>query len=396
MPWKPPKRAGATVLIWAGYSLAERDRRWKAVREKAVRAGFDCVFVPLGNGIDGRYLTQLRCSSMVLPCDDQKPIIIADRSSHNDWVPDPWQTSREWAEPMTEALLEAGMERARIGVAGLKGGKYTHVRLPAGVVNHTAFAEVMRRLPHATFEDATDVVGAVRYVKSDEEISYLGRAAEIAEAGIDEVIKQARPQLDAAVLYAAVMERMLELRSEYTPLALSIDPIGTAEPRRYTNPPIGRRLEKGALLTNEVNAIWGAQIAQESQPVLLGSIPDSWKPVIEAQRELFEAALGLMKPGASFGALVDFVGGFGRKRGMAGSSLLHGCGYGDDGPLLAPHSEGQPVRDLCMEQGNAFVWRPVVTSGDGRISFSWGASVIVTERGGERLSKRSHGMVSIV
>jgi Xaa-Pro aminopeptidase len=395
MPWKPPERAGATVVIWAGYSLAERERRWRAVREKAGRAGFDCIFVPLGDGIDGRYLTQLRCSSMVLPCDGRAPVVIADRSSRNDWVPEPWQTGREWAEPMAEALLEAGMERGRIGVAGLKGGKYTHVRSPAGVVNHTAFAGVMRRLPHASFEDATDVVGAVRYVKSDEEISCLRRAAQIAEAGIDEIVKQARPQVDAAVLYAAAMERMLELRSEYTPLALSIDPVGTAGPRRYTNPPIGRRLEKGALLTNEVHAVWGAQIAQESQPILLGSIPDAWKPVIEVQRELFEAGLELMKPGVSFGALMDLAGGFGKTRGMEGSTLLHGCGYGDDGPLLTPHSEGQRLRDLCLEKDNAFVWKPVAASADGRISFSWGASVVVTERGGERLSRRPHGMISV-
>ena len=42
---------------WRGYSLAERDRRWGAVRANAAREGFDCVFVPLGNGIDARYLT---------------------------------------------------------------------------------------------------------------------------------------------------------------------------------------------------------------------------------------------------------------------------------------------------------------------------------------------------
>ena len=71
MPWTTPPGAGATVFIWAGYSLAERDRRWQAVRENAGKAGFDCILVPLGNGVDGRYMTQLRCSAMVLP--DRRP-----------------------------------------------------------------------------------------------------------------------------------------------------------------------------------------------------------------------------------------------------------------------------------------------------------------------------------
>ena len=57
MPWTTPPASGATVHIWNGYSLAERDRRWKAVRESAAKAGLDCIFVPLGNGVDGRYLT---------------------------------------------------------------------------------------------------------------------------------------------------------------------------------------------------------------------------------------------------------------------------------------------------------------------------------------------------
>ena len=125
MPWTTPPGAGATVHIWNGYTLAERDRRWQAVRAHAATAGFDCILVPLGNGIDGRYMTQLRCSAMVLPADGRATIVIADRRSSNDWVPDPSQTGREWAEPMGEALLDLGMDRARVGVVGLRGGLLT-------------------------------------------------------------------------------------------------------------------------------------------------------------------------------------------------------------------------------------------------------------------------------
>src|SRR5437763_1667603 len=41
----------------SGYSLAERDRPWSVVRKAAAEAGFDCIFVPVGNGSDARYLT---------------------------------------------------------------------------------------------------------------------------------------------------------------------------------------------------------------------------------------------------------------------------------------------------------------------------------------------------
>jgi Xaa-Pro aminopeptidase len=395
MPWQSPPGAGATVFIWSGYSLAERERRWKAVRENAAKAGLDCILVPLGNGVDGRYMTQLRCSAMALPTDGRTPIIIADRSSHNEWVPDPWQTGREWAEPMGEALLDLQMERARIGVVGLKGGSVTHCSSIDGVVNHTALAHVTSRLPKATFEDATDVVGFVRYVKSDEEVAFVRRSAEVAKAGLDELNKLARPEVDAGVLYADVIARLLELRSEYFPMALTIDSIGTPKPKRYTNPPIGRRLEANTLIKNEVNAISGAQLTQVCQPILLGKIPSEWKPVIALQKEVYEAGLELMKPGATIAALKDCVNGFGEKRNMRTFIQMQGCGYGDDGPLLSPKLREHRLRDFRLEKGNAFVWKPVAMTADERIQFTWGGPVLVTEKGGEALFKREHGMVSI-
>jgi len=350
--------------------------------------------VPLGNGVDGRYLTQLRCSAMVLPTDGRAPIVIADRRSSNAWVPEPWQTGREWAEPMGEALLDLGMQRARIGVPGLKGGSVTHCSSIDGVVNHTAFEYVMSKLPNATFEDATDIVGFVRYVKSDEEITFVRQSTEVATAGVDELIQLARPGVDAAVLYADVQARLIELRSEYFPLALTIDAIGAEKPKRYLNPPLGRRLEPNAFITSEINAIRGAQLTQVCQPVLLGRIRDDWKPVIELHKEVYEAGLATMKPGAPFGAVADVVSGFGAKRGMKTVMQLHGCGYGDDGPRL-PTRSVERTGDLPIEKGNAFVWKPIAMTADEKIQFTWGGPVIVNDHGCEALFKRGHGMVAI-
>ena len=395
MPWTTPPGAGATVHIWNGYSLAERDRRWQAVRQNAAEAGFDCILVPLGNGSDGRYMTQLRCSAMVLPSDGRAPIVIADRRSSNQWVPEPWQTGREWAEPMAEALLDLGMERARVGVAGLNGGVVTHCGSIDGVVNHTALQYVMGKLPNATFEGATDIIGFVRYVKSEEEIAFVRESARVAAAGLEELITLARPGVDAGILYADVLARMLELGSEYFPLTLTVDSIDRIKPKRYANPPLGRRLEPDALITNEIHAICGAQLTQICQPVLLGKIPNAWKPVIDLQKAVFDAGLAMIKPGATFGALADYVNAFGAKQNIKTVMQLHGCGYGDDGPLFSARACGERARDLRVKKGNTFIWRPLAISADEKIQFSWGGPVLVTERGCEALFNREHGMVTI-
>jgi len=399
MPWTTPPGAGATVFIWNGYSLAERDRRWNAVRANASEGGFDCILVPLGNGIDARYMTQLRCSAMVLPADDRAPIVIADRRSNNEWVPDPWQTGREWAEPMGEALLDLGMARARVGVAGLKAGVATHCQSIDGVANHTALEHVMGKLPDARFEDATDVIGKVRYVKSAEEIEFVRRSAEVASAGLDELIKLARPGADAGVVYSAALARLLEEHSEYFPMTLTIDAIDVVKPKRYTNPPIGRRLEAKAMLNNEIHAIMGAQLTQVCQPIVLGKVPSEWQSVIDLHKEVYEAGLAMIKPGTTFGRLADLVNGFcgfGAARGMKTIMQMHGCGYGDDGPLLDRRCSGAGARDLQIERGNVFVWKPVAMTADERIKFAWGGPVLVGARGAEALFKRTHGMVSVV
>ena len=396
MPWTTPPGAGATVHIWNGYSIGERDRRWNAVRANASQAGFDCILVPLGDGVDARYMTQLRCSALALPTDGRAPIVVADRRSNNSWIPDPWQTGREWAEPMAEALLDLGMHTARVGVAGLKGGLMTHCQSIDGVANHTALEHVMGKLPNAHFADATDVIGKVRYVKSVEEIENVRRSAQVANAGLDELITLARPGTDAGLVYAAVLARMLEERSEYFPMTLTIDRINTAKPKRYTNPPLGRRFEANALLTNEIHAIMGAQLTQVCQPVLLGKVPREWQPVIELHGEVYRQGLALLKPDTTFGQLADFVNGFGARRGMKTVMQLHGCGYGDDGPLFNRRFDGKGARDLRIEAGNAFIWQPMAMTADERIQFSFGGAVIIHETGCESLFIRDHGLVSIV
>lgn len=390
---------------WKGYSLAERDRRWKAVRDNAAKSALDCILVPLcvdpsnlrtspagaqGVRADCRYLTLMDNAVVVLPTDGRPPIVVNDRGRPNEWVSEPRAAGRDargsWAKAIAQALIDAGMERARIGVSGLAGGTVTHVRAFDGVVNHSAYAEVVSALPNARFEDATDVVGFARYVKSDEEIEALRGATAIAEAGIDTMAEVARPGVDEAELYAEVTGRMLELGSDHYHWAMNIGSFD-AEGPRYTEPPIGRRLRDGSFITNEMSAIWAGMVAQEVQPISLGPLPERWKPVVDLTLEVFEAGLQYMKPGTAFPDLIDHIAGFSRD-GMRAAVGLHGRGWGNDGPLITGRAPLEKVRNLRLERGNTWVWKPHVLSADGRIDFQWGGDVVVTEEGGETLFRR--------
>jgi Xaa-Pro dipeptidase len=398
-------------IKWAGYSLAERDWRWQRVRNNAAKAEFDCIFVPLcvdgrnlhlsleqahGTRSDCRFLTQLENAAVIMPTDGRTPIVISDDESGNDWVPEFRSVETSWGKSMAEALIDAGMERARIGVSGIRRGFYTHGRAYHGVVNHSSYAEVLRLLPNAKFENATEVVGHARYVKSEEQIACLRRGAAIAAAGIDKMIELARPGMDEGVLYTQVMKRMVELGSEYYPMAFYSGLHGQGRLPRFEDPTEGRTLKPMYRIANEVDAVFGGLIAQEQQPIFLGPIPDDWKSAIEVQRDLYYAALEQLRPGRPFAEVMDFVNGFGEKRGAKSIILMHGRGYGDDGPLFTPQNRGGRNRDVLIEKGNVFIMKPIVKTADDSFDTSWGGCVLVTDNGGEPLVKRTPGMVSII
>lgn len=394
---------------WKGFSLAERDRRWDAVRKNAAQRGFDCILAPLcvdgrnqhlsleqarGMRSDGRYLALLDNAAVILPTDGRKAVVISDLPG-NEWIPEPRSPGHSWGETMAAALAESGMERARIGVTGLERGKMVHGRAYAGVVNHTSYAELLRRLPNAKFEDDKDTVAFARYMKSQEEVDCLRRGATIAAAGIEEMARVARPGVTDAHLYTSVMRRMLELGSGYYPLALYTGPLDAARLPRFEDPPEGRTLQPTYRIHNEVDALWGGLIAQEQQGFILGPVPEAWQRVADLQRDLFYAGLERMKPGVVFGDFIDSVNSFGDKRGMKSLILMHGRGYGDDGPLLTPQDRGEKVRDVVMHEGNVFVWKPIAMSDDEKIQYSWGGCVVVTKNGAEQFVKRTPGIISI-
>lgn len=400
----------STNIKWEGYSVAERDWRWRRVRENAVKAGFDCIFVPLcvdgrnlhlsleqarGTRSDCRFLTQLDNAAVILPTDGREPIIISDQENGNDWVPEFRPVEESWGKSMAQALIDAGMERARIGVSGLRRGFYTHGRAFHGVVNHNSYVEVLRRLPNATFENATEAIGYARYVKSEEQINCLRRGAAIAAAGIDKMVELAHPGMDEGVLYARVMQRMVELGSEYYPLAFYSGLHGDGRLPRFEDPTEGRTLQPMYRIANEVDAVFGGLIAQEQQPIFLGPIPDAWQPAIELQHDLYYAGLEHLTPGRSFAEFMDMINSFGEKRGLKSQLLMHGRGYGDDGPLFTPQNRGERNRDVAIEKGCVFIVKPIAHSADGTFNTSWGGCVVCTDKGGEPLVKRTPGMVSI-
>jgi hypothetical protein len=116
---------------------------------------------------------------------------------------------------------------------------------------------------------------------------------------------------------------------------------------------------------------------------------------MELQRDLYMAGLERLRPGTPFAEFMDFINNFGAKRGLKSLMLMHGRGYGDDGPLFTPQNRGERNRDVRIEKNNVFILKPIAYSADGSFETSWGGCVLVTDKGGEPLVKRTPGIISI-
>ena len=57
----------------------------------------------------------------------------------------------------------------------------------------------------------------------------------------------------------------------------------------------------------------------------MGAIPESWKPAIELQKEMYYTGLEYLTPGRPFAEFMDIINSFGEKRGMKSQLLMHGA-----------------------------------------------------------------------
>jgi Xaa-Pro aminopeptidase len=406
----------------AGFSLEERDRRWRVVRRNMRLNDLDCLVVPRAVGgvnlclsleqvrgawSDARYLTMLEDVAVVFFADAREPKVISSTMKSNAWVGETLTTAEVGSAPtwplLIDVIKQEGLQGARIGVPGLARGIYTHTRAFDGVLSHTSFARLRRAFPDAAFVDATDVLGLCRSQKGPEEIAAIETGALIAERAIETIQARGHVGMDEARLYSIVMERFLELGSEYYSLGFRTGPIGVRY-QRVVEPRRGQVVGPNTYFQMEFDALVGGLISQEAQPMVFGKAPPLWDRMIGLHEIIWNEGLDLIKPGAFLGDVIDYCRGFAKRYGLNSSDILmHGRGYGNDGPLITPSDPPTPkMRAMQFEPGNVFVWKPTVgmdepgrRGNDAANRFSWGGNVLVTEQGTVRLFRRQHGLLSV-
>ena len=153
--------ADKVVLGSPGFSLAERDRRYLAVRELMKERALDCLIIPHNTGDwdnyqpDTRYLTCVggggAATAVVFPIEGD-PIAAVREPRRVDW----WRASQNWVSDIrsppqfrwapffADALKELGADRGIVGVVGLS----DVLREPEGIISYNEWT-ALARLPRS-------------------------------------------------------------------------------------------------------------------------------------------------------------------------------------------------------------------------------------------------------
>jgi len=379
------------------FSVAERDRRWARLRTLMARDGLDVILAlnnssswDQGNG-NGRYLSSVggNCASVsvVFPIDGDVTVVTGPVPS-----PDFWLQSQDWvtdirtaffnATPMViDRIVELGLERGRIGLAGLAGV----AREPEGLVSHGAYAALRERLPHAELVNATAPMVEARVVKSEEEIAMLRQGVILVEGAFDILTRSAVAGATECAVYAAMVSHIVEQGGE--PGALLLFAAGNPLPPFVSTLPSRRALEPGDAVLVEADGKYCGYLGHGAMTHWVSGPDPVDRAMAELQLSAMRRCCEAMKPGRRLADLVAVCEEAAAGTPYACSPIVHSRGTGLDAPVLVNRPRDAWTEGWEIEENSVFVVKPLVSAADGR-KMMWGDTVVVRAQGAERLGSR--------
>ena len=235
--------------------------------------------------------------------------------------------------------------------------------------------------------EASDLVSLRRRVKSATEIEYSLRAAELSDDALSAGLQVTRRGAFEGDILAEMQGAVFKGGGDYAGNEFIIGSGQAALLCRYFS---GRRhLDATDQLTLEWSGAYRRYHAAMMRTIVIGSATVQQKKMHTAAVEALEACEAAIKPGNLMGQVFDAHARVFDKHGLA-HARLNACGYGM-GAVYNPiwvdfpmFYEGNP---LPMEAGNIFFLHMILMDSDSNLAMCWGHSVLVTERGVERLSR---------
>jgi Xaa-Pro aminopeptidase len=276
-------------------------------------------------------------------------------------------------EATIQALRDAGLERARVGIVG------------EDVMPVSFYRKLIADLPGLVSVPADTIMTQLRLIKSPAEIAMLRHASAVGSRMIDTMMAAVAPGVSHGDIIAAGMQTLLPAGGILYNSFMASGRGG--ENRKYVRnnfPTWGNpeRIESGDWFRAGISGLVGGYIFDLSRSKAVGPATNRQIDLFEGAIACVEAGIEAIKPGATAGDLA--VAGLGRQKALGFEikgvfpGLGHGIGLGWDAPWLTPNEPTKivPGMVLCFER---------TIQQDGYLG-DFEETVLVTENGTEMLT----------
>jgi len=337
--------AEASERINTAISTAELERRWAAVRAAMAEHRIDVLLMQANNDFMGgyvKYFTDIPATNgypqtVVFPREDRMSVIgqgpfgaVRDLPPEGDGVRrgtarfmgTPSYASAHYTAEYDAQLAEKALERFAGGTVGLLGT----------AAMSFALVDYLKRgkLSRAKFVDASDMVDAIKAVKSEEELALIRRTAVMQDAAMDAVFKAIKPgmrDLEAAAIAEQVGHGM---GSEQGLFLCSSAPVGVSA--MFGNRHLQNRvIQPGDQYTLLIeNNGPGGFYTELGRTCVLGKAPQEMKDEFAFVLEAQTFVLDRLKPGTLCKHVFESYNEFMRNNGRPEEKRLHCHGQGYD------------------------------------------------------------------
>jgi Xaa-Pro aminopeptidase len=199
---------------------------------------------------------------------------------------------------MRDALGEAldGLTPKRIGIVG-----WTIMPISVYVA--------LREATESVLVNADNLLGDLRIIKSENEISLLKQASAIAEKAIDQVLEQIRPGMTELQVVGLAQAAIYDLGAEYEGMPQYV--FGGRNTRHAAGRPTHRVLELGDIVQLNIGARVEGYSSSIGRPISLGPMPAEVKRLVQFGKDAHLRTIEWMHAGTPARDIVrkyyDFV-----------------------------------------------------------------------------------------
>ena len=246
---------------------------------------------------------------------------------------------------------------------------------------------------YCSIEDKSELITKLRVVKSDEEITYVRKAANLADLALEEVWKYAKSGASEAKILAEMNRVIFEGGGDYPANEFIIGSGKNALLCRYQAEK--QILNKEDQLTIEWAGTYRHYHSAMFRTIPIGKANQKHFKMHEACVEALTNCENKLKPGNKIGEVFDIHAKTFDDHGFK-NARMNACGY-SLGATFSPNWMDWPMlyteNPYIIQSGNVFFMHMILMDSESNLAMNLGETYLVTENGNERLGKQKLDLV---